>query len=123
MAETKQPYDFILQAADGLLANTPALVALVKAEALGHLWEKEEEPDPFSMFSSKPYTPGDTITIRNEVAMQALEEMIRAALGLAAAREKHVRSIKTMEEMAAGMIAKAQAKKEGDLPAVGSFHG
>ena len=122
MAETKKPYDFILQAADDLLANTPALVALVKAEALGHLWEKEEEPDPFSMFTSKPHTPGDTI--RNEVATQAIEEMIRAALALAAAREKHARSIETMKEMVAGMIAKAQAKKEGGtLPALGSFHG
>ncbi|ACK82809.1 hypothetical protein [Methylorubrum extorquens] len=122
MAETKHPCDFIFQAADDLLANTPALVALVKAEALGQLW-KNEEPQPGAPFFLQPYTPGETVTIKNEVATQAIEEMIRAALALAAAREKHVRSTKVMEEMVAGLRAKARAKKGGDLPAVGSFHG
>ena len=123
MAETKKPFDFVLQAADDLLANTPVLVALVKAEALGHLWEQEEpQPGLPNYFQQDP--TGAPVMITNEGAMRAFEEMIRAALALAAAREKHVRSIKMAEDLVSSLLAEAHARKKGaELPAVGSFHG
>ena len=105
--------------------TTPDLLAFAKAEMSQRLFVEEPQPRPCVPM----YVDGEAPTmIRNTVADQAFAEMVRAAVTLAAAREKHLRSIRFAEDFVNRALADLGVKRDAVcrpsvLPAVGSFHG